>query len=233
MKTKINKRHVDNYLYFKKDIKEICKEVNISRKKFNNDLKRLGFKTRYSYYKDLDFKNKKLLNKLKVKYRGLTKRCRGVNYDGNYCEGLEYLRLDEWVEFCNQNKDKLQKIWNNYIENNKDRRLTVSIDRINENEGYIPYNMRFVTNGYNVWRRNIRPVKVKFKDEWHYFMSAEEGSRFFDVRRQSIGDLLRGDYRKISKNYTVKESSIKEVLSNSVVDNTENYYEKYIYSQGA
>ena len=61
-------------------------------------------------------------------------------------------------------------------------------------------------------------------------MSAEEGARYFDVRRQSIGDLLRGDYRKISKDYTVKESSIKEVLSNSVVDNTEDYYEKYIYS---
>ena len=230
----MNNRQIENmiydYLHYEIDFKEIIKKYGISKSTFYRILKKNGFKTRSGYFKSIETGIDKLNYRLQQKYSGIVKKCQQRNYKGKTYKGLEYLKLNDWVNFCNENKEKLKELWNDYIKSGEDKRLTVSIDRINNNKGYIVENMRFVINGYNLWRRNIRPVKIKYKNKWYYFMSAEEGARYFDVRRQSIGDLLRGDYRKISKDYTVKESSIKEVLSNSVVDNTEDYYEKYIYS---
>lgn len=225
------KEMIELYLHYEISPKEICQKYNISKSTFYKYLKENGYKTRSDYYSEIDTGYEKLNYRLKQKYNGIVKKCQQKHYKGSYYKDLEYLKLDEWVEFCNKNKKRLIKLWKKYIDSGKDRRLSISIDRINSEKGYIPPNMRFVSYGYNSWRRNIRPIKIKFKDKWYYFMSAEEGSRYFDVRRQSIGDLLRGKYRKISEKYQVEESTIKKVLNNSEVENEENYYYKYIYER--
>lgn len=225
------KEIIELYLHYEINPKEICQKYNISKSTFYKYLKENGYKTRSGYYSEINTGYERLNYRLKQKYSGIVKKCQQKHYEGNNYKDLEYLKLDEWVEFCNKNKKRLIKLWKRYINNEEDRRLTVSIDRIDSKKGYIPSNMRFVSYGYNSWRRNIRPVKIKFEDKWYYFMSAEEGSRYFDVRRQSIGDLLRGKYRKISEEYQVEESSIEKVLANSKVENEEDYYYKYIYER--
>lgn len=225
------KKMIDLYLSYKMGVKEICKNFNISKRTFYKYLKANSFKTRSGYYQSIDTGFDELDYKLKQKYSGIIKRCQQKHYKGDYYKGLEYLSLDEWVKFCNKNINKLEKLWKEYIRNDKDRRLTVSIDRIDTDKGYVTKNIRFISYGHNCWLRNIRPIKIRYEDKNYYFMSAEEGSRFFDVRRQSIGDLLRGDYRKISSKYKVNKSSIDEVLSHSEVDNLKDYYREYIYER--
>ena len=228
----LSKRHIDQYLKKEKGVTRLSKELEFSPHTFYKELKEKGFKTRKEYYSDLNFKNEELKSRLKDKYNHITNRCRQVKgHKDNYYKDMEYMRLDEWVEFCNSKKEKILELWNEYLKSGKNFKLTISIDRIDTSKGYLPSNVRFVSHGYNTWRRNIRPIKIKFEGDWHYFMSAEEGSRYFDVRRQSIGDLLRGEYRQISEEYTVKESNIEEIISHSKVNNEEEYYKKYIYER--
>ena len=225
MTIKLKERHVDDYLNYRKNIKEICNELNISRSKFSNDLQKLGYKSREKYFRELDFENDELIEKLKTKYHLIIKKIREKPDYANF----KFLRLDEYIDFCNGKKGKILKLWNNYIKNDKAIKLTISIDRTDTSEGYISSNMKFVSYGYNAWRRNIRPVKVIYESKKYYFMSCEEGTRYFDIRRQSFGDMLRGKYREISEDYTIKESDIETVLNNSKVDNLEDYYNKYIF----
>ncbi|MGM0437501.1 MAG: hypothetical protein ACQEQD_04450 [Bacillota bacterium] len=228
----MDKRHINEYLHGDKKLKEICCELNINYNTFYKKLKEKGYKTRSKYYSNINTGIKELDKKLKGKYKNIVNRCRGnKGHKQKYYDGLNYLRVDEFVKFCNENKEKLNMLWEDYIENDKDRRLAVSIDRIDATKGYAFSNIQFVCYGYNSWRRNIRPIKIQFKGKWHYFMSAEEGARYFDVRRQSIGDLLRGKYRKISEDYTVKNSNTQEVLFQSKVDDTKGYYREYIFER--
>ena len=103
----------------------------------------------------------------------------------------------------------------------------ISIDRINNDKGYTVDNIQFVSVGFNSWKRNINPVRVcKEDDGWRYFMSGEEGSEYYNIRRQSIGDLLRGQFRQIKNIYKVEKSTVDEVLIHNNIPTLEDYYNK-------
>ena len=218
-----------DYYLLKISLAEICEKEGIYQSTFYRRMEKNNYIPRRKIYGQIDTGNLELNQKLKSKYAAIVKRCNG-GHTNNY-KGLEYLNLIEWVKFCNQQKEKLNTMWNKYIEKKRDKRYTISIDRIDNSKGYLLSNIEFVIFGFNAWKRNIRPIKIKFNNKWHYFMSAKEGARFFDVRRQSMGDLLRGEYREISKEYTIKESAVKDVLAYSKENTLKNYYKKYILKE--
>jgi hypothetical protein len=124
-------------------------------------------------------------------------------------------------------------MWNFYNTNTRNLRYAISIDRLDDSEGYIKSNMEFVTHGFNSWKRNLsRPVKVieTSSNATYYFMSCMEADRFFNVRIKSFGEILAGKKYHIS-GYCVVRSDISSVLNYSRCDGIHEYYIKFIEPQ--
>lgn len=117
--------------------------------------------------------------------------------------------------------------WDRYINNNKNLKYAISIDRIDKNKGYILDNIEFVTHGFNSWKDNITPIEVIFKDKKYYFLSSEEGSRYFGEYARVIGACLRKEFH-CKKEYIVNISIVRKVLKNKNAINLKEYYNTYI-----
>lgn len=223
-------KYLDDFYHLKISQKDIMERENISRNDLRKDIKNAGILTPQQWRGKINTGIKELDKKLNEIYSGIATRCNGNTNDKyklKVYDGLDYLSIIEWVEFCNNSKDKLLNLWDDYIKNNKETKYVISIDRIDNNRGYIIDNIQFVSFGFNSWKRNINPLRVcKENNEWEYFMSGEEASRYYNIRRQSIGDLLRGQYREISNLYEVEKSTIEEVLFYNDISTLENYYNK-------
>lgn len=167
---------------------------------------------------------------LREKYANISFRCRGGSTDvyGHY-EGMTYLSIIEWVEFCNKNMSRINSLWDGYFSSGKDMSFAVSIDRVDNTLGYLVDNLEFVTHGFNSWKRStMRPIKAKQvgNDNWVYFMSCREGSRYFSIRPQDFGEILsQNKYRNNS--FDVKKSTISDVLKNKNINSLQEYYIKY------
>lgn len=223
-------KYLDDFYHLKISQKDIMERENISRNDLRKDIKNAGILTPQQWRGKINTGIKELDKKLNEIYSGIATRCNGNTNDKyklKVYDGLDYLSIIEWVEFCNNRKDKLLTIWRNYLDNNKEAKYMISIDRIDSDKGYILDNIQFVSFGFNSWKRNINPLRVcKENGEWKYFMSGEEGSKYYNLRRQSIGDLLRGQYREISNAYKVEKSTVKEVLLQNNISTLEDYYNK-------
>ncbi len=221
-------KYLPDYYKLRISMKGICEEENISGTKFYNELKKRGLLPTRVWYGKIDSGERDLDTMLKGKYASIVKRCNGsptYSHAKSYV-GLDYMPVYEWVQFCNSHKELLLKMWNEYIASGRKLRLAIAIDRINENKGYTKDNIQFVTQGYNGWRRNVRPIKVKKAEgSWRYFMSCEEASRHYDIRRQTIGDILRGVNRRLAKQFLVEQSTVAEVLTQNGVATQKEYYE--------
>lgn len=225
-------KYLDDFYHLKISQKDIMERENISRNDLRKDIKNAGILTPQQWRGKINTGIKELDKKLNEIYSGIATRCNGNTNDKyklKVYDGLDYLSIIEWVEFCNNSKDKLLTIWRNYLDNNKEAKYMISIDRIDNDKGYILDNIQFVSFGFNSWKRNINPLRVcKGSNEWEYFMSGEEASKYYNIRRQSIGDLLRGQHREISNVYKVEESTTKEVLFHNNIQSLEEYYNKQI-----
>lgn len=222
-------KYLDDLYHLKTNFEKITKQENISRSKVDNDFKQKGLITPRAYYGAIDTGIEELDFTLKQKYNSMVTRCNGNN-NNKYHEiynGMKYIPIYEWVEFCNSQKDLLIDMWDDYTLHNKELKYAISIDRIDNNKGYEKDNLQFVTHGYNSWKRNIRPISVKHNEKTNYFMSCEEGSEHYGIRRQTIGDLLRGVKRKVSDDYEVKNSTIEDVLRENNISKPIEYYNKH------
>lgn len=223
-------KYIDDLYHLKISQKDIIEYEKVNRNELRKDLKTAGFLTPQQWRGKINIGVKEIDTKLSEIYSGIATRCNG-NTNDKYklktYKGLEYLSIIEWVEFCNNNKDKVLSLWGDYIKNNRETKYVISIDRLDNNKGYTVDNIQFVSFGFNSWKRNINPFKVrKEKEDWKYFMSGEEGSKYYNLRRQSIGDLLRGQHREISNMYKVEHSTIEEVLIRNNISTLEDYYMK-------
>lgn len=223
-------KYLDDLYHLKTTQKEIIEIEKISRSKLKKDMETEGILTPQQWNRRIDTGISELDKHMKNTYSGMATRCKG-NSSNKYVlksyKGKEYLSIDEWVKFCNQNKKRLIELWKLYIEHDRELKYQISIDRIDNNKGYTKENIQFASHGFNSWKRNINPLKVKKENgDWRYFMSAEEGSKYYKVRRQSIGDLLRGQYREISNVFEVEHSTVSEVLEANNINTLEDYYYK-------
>jgi hypothetical protein len=183
------KQYLDDYYKSKINVKEICKLTDSSPTSFRRYLKKNGLVPRQEYLKRIDTGIDKLNQTLRDRYSSIVNRCNGKTTDhyGHY-KGKPYMPVYEWVEFCNQNKELLVAMWSVYEINNRSSKYAVSVDRHNNNSGYTKDNIQFVTHGFNSWKRILNPVKVCYQEETNYFMSCEEASQHYGLRRQTIGE---------------------------------------------
>jgi hypothetical protein len=207
---------------------EILDILNISRKKLQNILDSKGLKVKYQLFKELNFEGS-LRNTLIWKYKSFAKRCQGLWLDRNHqnYKGLDYMDLEDWVQFCNDNKQKLEAMWKKYIESGKQLKYAISIDRIDNSKGYVIGNVQFVIHGYNSWKNNVRPVEITHKCKTRYFMSCEEASKHYGLNKRTMGNILRQD-KYCPKNYIVKLSTKEKVLQSNDVNSMFEYYKTKI-----
>ena len=216
-------KYMEDYRLMKINDTDIMNDLGVSRSTFQNYMRDSGRLTNNAVQGQLQTGNKYLDSLLRVKYNGIVKRCNG---DRKGYGGLEYLPVNDWVEYCLDNKKQLNKMFNRYLDSGKDLRLAVSIDRIDNNKGYFVDNMQFITNGLNSFKRNINPVKVTYNNKTKYFMTAKEASRHYGVRQNTFSDMLRGVERVIGQDYEVEHSNMETVLKNNNIDSLNDYYEK-------
>ena len=221
-------KYYNDYFKGKITARNICELESISNSVFIRRLKKVGLKPYKSYYKDIKIGDDDLNKMLRNKYSSIASRCSGNSTDkyGHY-NGLDYMTIQEYVLLCNENKELLNYMWNEYIDSGKDRKHTISVDRINNNKGYVVGNLQFILNGFNSWKRGITPVRVTHKGETKYFMSSEEASRSYGLRKQTINECLRKTPYHL-KGYDTELSSVEEVLNFVGVKSIEEYYGKYI-----
>ena len=218
-----------DYYKTKIGVSEICKTANITHNQFYKELRKRNMKSVSGYYASINTGDEELNIRLRRKYNNIANRCKGLgSHKGNTHDGLDYITINEWVDFCNTHKEKLVKMWKKYKDSECDARLLPSIDRIDNNAGYCPENMEFVPYGYNAWRRNVKPVKVTKDGVTNYFLFSEEASKHYGLRRQTIGDLLRGVYRIAGEGFTVEPSDVETVLAKRGYTSLEQYYHDHI-----
>ena len=205
---------------------EIQTMLGVSWKKLNKMMKEQGLKTRQELWNELNFDGN-LRELLIWKYRSFVIRCKGKGSSSKKYIGKEYMSIEEWVAFCNSQQKRISKLWEQYKQSGKQLKYAISIDRLDNNKGYISSNLQFVTHGFNSWKDTIRPISVKHEEQTDYFLSCEEASRFYGIRSQAIGEVLRGK-RYAIKGYVVKLVTKEEVLKNKPANTLVDYYEKYI-----
>lgn len=225
-------KYLEDYYKGKINKDELSRELGLSSYKMDSLLKSKGLLTFNKHLDKLNFKNEQLKKILVGKYQGIRARCSGkqMNRYQHVYNGLEYLNVIDWVAFCNDNSRMLNSMWEEYVSENKNIKYAISIDRVNNDEGYLVNNMQFITHGCNSWKRSIdRPIRAKLVGckEWKYFMSCAEGCRFYNLRDKDFGEILNNNMYH-NNYYSVQHSTIEDVLRENKCKTIEEYYNKFI-----
>lgn len=223
-------RYMEDYYRSKLGVKEICELAGFSKSTFDRWLKRNDLKPRQSYFAMIDTGNKELDQVLKDRYSSIVNRCNGktTDYYGKY-NGLPYMAIYEWVDFCHENKEKLLNMWDDFDSNRQfGSRYSISVDRVDESKGYTKDNIQFVTHGFNSWKRSITPIEVTHEGKIDYFLTKKDASLHYGLREQAIGEVYNQSPYHI-KGYEVRGSTIQEVLSKRKFASVEEYYERTMH----
>lgn len=223
------KKYAEDYYRRKLTKQVICTQEGINQCALYEKMKQEGYIPYRRVLEVIDTGIKELDKALRNKYANIVNRCNGKTLDhyGHY-NGMEYLTNIEWGEFCNTHKERLTCLWGEYISSGKNLSMAVSIDRMDKKIGYVVNNMKFVTYGFNSWKETIRPIEViTINGDYFYFMSCNEGCRYFGIRERALGEILnRTKYHR--KDYEVNYSTIEKVLKNKSTSNLEDYYNCFI-----
>lgn len=218
--------YMEDYYRSKIGVKEICKLAGSSPTTFRRWMKKENLTPRQTYFKNINTGIISLDQVLKDRYSSIVNRCNGktTDYYGKY-KGLPYMTIYEWVEFCHDNKEKLLKMWGVFIENRDcGSKYSISVDRIDEADGYTKENIQFVTHGFNSWKRSVFPIKVTYLGKINYFLTREDASNFYGLRKQAIGEVY--NKRKYAlEGYEVEDTSIDTVLKKNGMRDLSDYYQ--------
>jgi len=178
--------------------------------------------THNTVWQNLEIDDQELRETLNTKYSGMKARTEGRSNKKKY-EGLELLSEPEFIHLCNENKKRILKIWNKYINSGRDLKYALSIDRIDNSLGYTKNNIQFVFNGFNSWKDEINPIKIVKDSETYYFSSSAEAGRFLGCREDDIREPLRNEqYNR--QNIDISEISVNKLLSKYNCNNLYSYY---------
>jgi len=93
------------------------------------------------------------------KYSMIKTRCTHIHKTGKIYKstyGKPFLDKDEWIRWCykEDNYKQFMKIYNNWVQANFERKLTPSIDRIDNSKGYNTKNLQWLTQSENCIKGN-------------------------------------------------------------------------------
>lgn len=89
---------------------------------------------------------------LKHKYYMMKRICLGKSNHKSY-NGMEILTYDEWMEWTKKTYDVFIELFRLWQDGGYNRRLAPSIDRIDNEKGYVVNNMQWLTNHENTLKR--------------------------------------------------------------------------------
>ena len=67
--------------------------------------------------------------------------------------GREYLSKEDWNKWCDETYPTFYSLYHNWVESGYQRKLAPSIDRIDNDEGYVIGNLQWITQSANVKKR--------------------------------------------------------------------------------
>jgi hypothetical protein len=164
------------------------------------------------YMKILRSKNNKTLDyMIKRKYRGMVLRTKKYNFSN-------IITREKFYEFA-RNSPELKILHEAWIESGYKLKLAPSVDRIDNNLGYVSGNIQFITQSENSKKGHVenppRPRSIKCKlvkgDEVFYFESQQEASRFLGLNKATVCQNIKRGYTTHSgwKAYLVDEDEEK------------------------
>ena len=125
-----------------------CKECN------KIDVRK-NYKTNRNYYVTYDrIRYTEESRQITHRYRGIVQRSIGKGTHKYSVEGKKYLTFRSFKIWWKKNRDTYVQLFNLWMENDMQKSLSPSIDRINNNKGYMPSNMRWVTHSQNSIKYN-------------------------------------------------------------------------------
>jgi hypothetical protein len=103
------------------------------------------------------------------RYMNIKHRCEGKISGGKY-KGIYFCQKDEFIEWCykKKNMDQFISLWETWRDNNFERKYTPSIDRINNDNGYLPENLQWLTQSENSSKNDGKKVVIVERDERGY-----------------------------------------------------------------
>jgi len=152
----LNKKLIDQYYKNELTFKNIADKVDSTYHFVRKEFKELNLPSRRNMYKYLNM-DKDLAKNLMQKHSGIITRCTINMRYGHYYK-MPFLNALEYANFCNKNKEKLEKMWDIYLKNNKELKYAISVDRINPEKGYLLENIQFFPYGFNSWKDNLTPL---------------------------------------------------------------------------
>jgi len=117
-----------------------CKECNKKDVQAN-------YRAKAEQYREYD-KSRQRYNKKRIlshRYNGIRQRVEGRAIRDYKVYGTNLLTPDEWNEFVNETEDKFNQLYENWKTNGFTRKLTPSIDRIDNSRGYEADNIQWLT----------------------------------------------------------------------------------------
>ena len=90
---------------------------------------------------------------LKHKYYMIKRRCTCYIEGHNRYLGRECLSFEEWSKYCEETNDVFLDLYHKWQEGGFKRKLSPSIDRIDNDKGYIVGNLQWITQSQNSSKR--------------------------------------------------------------------------------
>lgn len=98
---------------------------------------------------------------LSHRYAMIKERCEGRNRDCMRYKGKPYCTQEEWWQWCEKTYSTFISLYHNWQDQGFQKKYAPSVDRIDNDGGYTPDNMQWLTHsensrkGQNVrWKRN-------------------------------------------------------------------------------
>lgn len=222
----IPNKFLDKYYKSQETYKTIAKKLDTTAYFIKKEFKKRNLPGRYDIKDWLNFEEE-LSERLMGKYSSILTRCT-VGLKRPKYTGLEFINKLEYVQFCNKNKKIIENLWKNYLNQNRELKYALSIDRIDTSKGYIISNMQFAPYGFNSWKDNTTPLKCEFKGVDTFALSLKGMSRKVGIPKlEKYGFHYRGRGKnKIPVN--IIKVSYEKVLKETNTENLLEYYHKYV-----